>query len=82
MRIKDGSICIFDLKCELIKVLNRKMENCIFDIKRINNYNRILSKYNYKIVIIENNERSAFTVEGFASSFNCEQILNKFPFNI
>ena len=83
MRIKDGSISRFGLECELRKILDGRMKNCVFDIKRIFNYNGFLSKYNYDIAIIEKNgDRGACTVEGFASNFNCKEILDKFPFNI
>jgi len=42
-----------------------------------------LSKYNYDIAIIEESgDRNACTVEGFASIFECENILEKLPYNV
>ena len=83
MKIKDGSISLFELKSKLEEILPERFKNWNLDVKRIFNYNGILSKYNYDIAIIEDNgDRSACTVEGFASNFNCEEILDILPFNI
>jgi len=83
MRIKDGSINLYNLKNEIKKMLAEEKKHYNIDCKLIFNCYGFLSKYNYDIAIIEKSgNRNACTVEGFASNFQCEHILEKLPFKI
>lgn len=83
MRIKNGSICIFDLESKVKEMLNKKGKKGKVDIQLMFNYNQLLSKYNYDIALIDEKEqRDACTVEGFANFYDLQEILTTFPFKL
>ena len=84
MRIKDGSISIFELEMEIEKLTNGRFKyNDIFvKLNPRHQIYSILSKYDYGIGFIRKTDGSCFTVEGFAGSFDFPQLLDRLPFNL